>query len=266
MPKLRFLLLILVCLLCFVPVFAQDDQPAGDKTLPGEGDATTESADAENTDDDNETVNTEVEVDFAEMLEQGDIDITIESILLEVDFEDDDDWENYSEDERFVEVDDGVYVAEVEGNNVIWGQNEDEEVYDDVVIQVTAAQAGGEDNNGYGVMCRTDENSNNLDGYHFWIASLGFGSIWMYETGEGYTELASWESDRAINEDDGEENIIHVVCVDEYLALYVNGELIVEAEDDTFDEGVTGLVVRNFEDDGFARATFDDLTVYAADD
>ena len=267
MSRFRIIIFFALLTLFTLPMFAQDDEPAGDKTLPGENDTVIETSNPEDTDndddDDDESVSNTEDDDFAEMLEQGDVEITVDDILLDIDFSDDDDWENYEEDTRFVEVDDGEYVAEVEGNSFIWGQND--EIFDDVVIQVTARQDGGDDDNGFGVICRTDDDINTFDGYHFLIDGLGNAAIFRYEEGDGYIALANWEEDNAINIDD-EPNILHIVCVDEYLALYVNGELVVEAEDDEYDEGVVSLVIVNFDDDTFARAIFDDLIVYEADD
>ncbi|MEL6405599.1 MAG: family 16 glycoside hydrolase [Chloroflexota bacterium] len=267
MSRMRILIYLMLIALFALPILAQEDDDGG-KTLPGEEDSAADTTDSED-DDENDSENRddddddEDDIDLEDMLEQGDVEITVGDILLEVDFSDEDDWENYEEETRFVLVDDDEYVGEVEENNFIWGQHD--EVYEDVVIQVTARQDGGEDNNGYGVICRTEEDVNTFDGYHFLIDGLGNGAILRYDADEGYTALVTWEQFDEINVDD-EPNIMHIVCVDEYLALYVNGELIAEAEDDEYDEGVVSFVVINFEDDGFARAIFDDLIVYEAED
>mgnify|MGYP000377086697 CR=1 FL=1 len=58
-----------------------------------------------------------------DILEDASIDVSDPELVLEIEFDDEDDWEFYEEDTRFVMVDDGVYVVEVEDNNIIWGQN-----------------------------------------------------------------------------------------------------------------------------------------------
>ncbi len=246
---MKKLTILLIVALLTSTIVAQDE---GDKTLPGEGEEV-------------EIVTTSIELGnedlIAEMLEQGETEITIEDLVLEIDFSDDDDWEFYEEDDRFVMVEDDVYVGEVEDNQIIWGQNTDE--FEDGIIEVVATQDGGSDDNAFGIMCRAHED-NNIEGYHFWITSDGFAGIILYEEDDGYTNLTDWIETDVINRHD--ENVIHAVCVGEYLALYVNGELIAEIEDDTFDEGVTGLSVRSFEDGEYARALFDDLRIWEATD
>lgn len=246
---MKKMLTLLIIILITSTSIAQEE---GDKTLPGEG----EEVEIVTT-----SVNLGDEEFIIDMLEQGDVEITLEDLVLEINFSDEDDWEFYEEDSRFVMVEDGVYIGEVEDNQIIWGQNTEE--FDDGIIEVLASQDGGSDNNAFGIMCRAHED-NNIEGYHFWITSDGFAAIVMYEEDDGYTNLTDWVETDVVNRHD--ENVIHAVCVGEYLALYVNGELLAEVEDDTYDEGVTGLSVRNFEDDEFAHAFFDDLRIWEASD
>jgi len=252
MPKTPLLTLIFL-LFATSLVLAQD----GDKTLPGEGEEVTE-------DQNNATTSASIldDVDAIEdMLEQGDVEITLEDLVSDIDFSDEDDWEFYEEDTRFVMVDDGVYVVEVEDNNIIWGQNFED--FEDGVISVVATQDGGTDSNGFGVMCRANP-SNNIEGYHFWISGEGEATIALYTEEDGMDYILDWTESDAIDTDG--ENILHIVCVDEYLAFYVNGELIGEVEDDTYDDGETGLSIQNFEDGEVARAYFDDLHIWEASD
>lgn len=246
---MKKLLILLIIAFTTATIFAQEDD--GDKTLPGEGEQVeivTVSTDLQ----DEDAINT--------MLEQGATDITLGVLILEVDFSDEDDWEFYEEENRFVMVDDNVYVAQVEDNQIIWGQNTDN--FEDGVIELVITQDGGSDDNAFGVMCRAHED-NNIEGYHFWITSEGFAGIVLYEDGEGYTNLSGWVESDAINPHD--ENVIHAVCVGNYLAMYVNGELIAEVEDDVYEDGVTGFSIRNFQDDEFSRALYDNLSIWEAE-
>lgn len=248
---IKRLLLITILLLSFSVISAQE----GDKTLPGENAPDEEQIELGTSPmlDDEDLIQ--------EMLEQGDIEIELEELVLEVEFNDEDDWEFYEDDTGHVMVDDDVYVAEIEDNAVIWGQNEAD--FADGLISLVAVHDGGSDVNGFGIMCRANED-NNLEGYHFWISSEGDASIQMYDEDDGWDVLEDWEDIDAINID--ESNILHVVCVDDYLALYVNGELAFETRDDTYDEGVTGLSVTNFEDGEFTRVLFDNLHIWEAKD
>ncbi|MGJ3239596.1 MAG: hypothetical protein ACFE0Q_12880 [Anaerolineae bacterium] len=245
---LRYWLTCALITLMLVPIYAQD----GDKTLPGEGQL----------DPTDPARLSEPDV-IADMLTQSEtLALDVEFLLLNVDFSDEDDWEFYEDDTRSVRVDDGMYIAEVEGNSVIWGQNTD--VLDDVLIGVQVTHVGESEDNGYGVMCRANV-ENNLEGYHFWISDRGEVAILLYDrTEETYEYLVDWvETDAVIP---GETNILQAVCVDEYLALYVNGQFIIETVDVTYETGVAGLVLRNFDNSEDARAEFDDLYVWTLDD
>ncbi|GAB5490446.1 MAG: hypothetical protein Phog2KO_06610 [Phototrophicaceae bacterium] len=202
--------------------------------------------------------------DFPEdMLEDGAIEITDFDLALEVEFDDEDDWEFYEDDVRSAQVDedDEVYVIEVESDDsstFLWGQ--DTTVFTDVVIQVDTEQLSNEDDNGYGIMCRTDEDATTGNGYIFYIKGDGFVSIFL-NNGEDSGFLSEWEESDAVNQGE-DENTLTVVCVGEYLGFYVNGELVAEAEDDTFDEGVVALAASIFAEDEDAEIIFDNLFVW----
>ena len=166
--------------------------------------------------------------DFPEdMLEDGAIEISDSDLALYVEFDDEDDWEFYEDDTRSAEVDedDEVYVIEVESDEnatFLWGQ--DTTVFTDVVIQVETEQLSNEDNNGYGIMCRTDEDALTGNGYIFYISGDGFVSIFL-NNGDDSEFLHEWEASDAVNQGE-DENTLTVVCVGEYLGFYVNSYLI----------------------------------------
>ena len=201
--------------------------------------------------------------DFPEdMLEDGDIELSNPDLVLEVEFDDEDDWEFYEDDIRSAQVDedDEVYVIEIENEDsaiFLWGQ--DTTVFSDVVIQVEAEQISGDDNNGYGVMCRAAPENNGY-GYRFYISGDGFISIFLIN-GDDSEFLLEWEASDVINQGE-DDNLITIVCVDEYLGFYVNGELVAEVEDDTFDEGVVALAATIFEENEDVEIAFDNLFVW----
>lgn len=201
--------------------------------------------------------------DFPEdMLAEGDIEISNPDLVIDIDFSDEDDWEFYEEDTRSVRVDedDEVYLIEVENtedSSFLWGQDSRE--FSDVVIQVDTDQLSREENNGYGVICRAEPDNTGY-GYIFYISGDGFVSIFL-NNGDDSEFLSEWESSDAINQG-RDENTITVICVGEYLGFYVNGELVAEVEDDTFNEGVVALAASIFEEGEDVEIAFDNLLVW----
>lgn len=202
--------------------------------------------------------------DFPEdMLEDGDIELLDPELVLEEDFSDEDAWEFYEDNVGSAQVDedDEVYLIEVEyddGPIFLWGQ--DSRIFGDTVIQIETDQLSREENNGYGIMCRADPSNNGL-GYRFYISGDGYATIITRLDGE-IDVLYEWTLHDDIINTGRDDNELVVVCVEEYLALYVNGELIAEVEDDTYDEGVIALAASIFEEDKDAEIAFDDLLVW----
>lgn len=210
--------------------------------------------------EDNTTI--EIDIEFpADMLEETGLDLEEGELVLYETFDEEDAWEIGSYDGGTMEIDDGVYVIDAEAGGVLWGQNQ--ELHSDVVIQVTTEQLSDEDNNGFGIMCRAAP-ENNLDGYYLWISGDGYATIFLHD-GEDFETLVEWTTIDAINQGQ-ETNVITAVCVGEYLGLFVNDELAVETEDDTFVTGVTGLSVYMFEEDENAEIAFDDVVIWQLGD
>jgi hypothetical protein len=267
-------------------VLAQDD---GGKPLPGEGTPTItpiapasetpaepddstatptpspttfieEPTPEEPTPDDNTGVE-EGELD-TDMLEDAGIEIEDSELVLHEPFEDEDAWELGEYDTGSMYIDDEQYfVTSEEGGVFLWGQNTEE--HSNVVIQVTAEQISDEDNNSYGIMCRANP-ENNADGYHFRITGDGAALIFTYEGGRQRALVEENDVD-AINQ--GQEvNTITAVCIDTYMALFVNGEFVLEFADDTYSEGVTGLAAGNVLGDTDTEIAFDDVYIWEIGD
>lgn len=225
MMKFRYLLTLIFIVAFAMPAFAQDDFPE-------------------------------------DLLEQGSIELSDPELVLEEEFDDEDAWENYDGNNGSVMVDedDEVYIVEIEyeeGANFLWGQ--DTRIFGNTVIQIDAEQLSNDDNTGYGIMCRADP-SNNSNGYLFFISGDGFVQIQL-RTEDGAESLYEWEESDAVEQGE-EENELVVVCVDDYLGFYVNGELVAEAQDDTFDEGVIALAAAIYVEDEDAEIAFDNLLVW----
>ena len=184
--------------------------------------------------------------------------LTIGETMLSETFSTEDAWEIYSDASSDLKVVDGVYQIEVGDAGYIWGQNELKT--EDVVITVDTNQLSDYDDNGYGIICRSD--ANNLgDGYYFLISGDGFASIRKGD-GADVPELVEWTEISAINKGQA-SNKIKAVCVGDYLALYINDEFVMEATDSTFPSGFTALTAVASEG-GNARITFDNLNISKA--
>lgn len=77
------------------------------------------------------------------------------------------------------------------------------------------------------------------DGYLFLIQGNGQFAI-MRSRGRNLTPLVNWQQSNKINQG-AARNSIRAVCVGTYLAMYINGEFVADATDDTYREGQVGL-------------------------
>jgi len=118
--------------------------------------------------------------------------------------------------------------------------------FSDITIDVDTTQvlAPANDNNGYGVMCRVQPNG---DGYLLRISGDGFASI-VIGADDDFTALADWVTTDAVVQGNA-VNHIQALCDGSHLALYVNGELVVETDDDTFSSGDIAMTASTYEDE-----------------
>ncbi|MEL6405600.1 MAG: hypothetical protein AAFR81_14630 [Chloroflexota bacterium] len=214
--------------------------------------------------DDNPIDVDDLQDDVEDALEEGDESIDLEDVVIIETWDEEGDWVIYEDDESDLRVDSGAYIlTETDSGTFIWGENRTE--HNDMVLTVTAEQLSDTSVSGYGVMCRLDPD-NLEDGYAFVISGDGFYTVGYWEDNE-YNSLLDtedgWDTTNDTNEGD-DVNQLTVVCVDEYLALYANGELLFETEDDTYDEGYTAMAVVAFNDEEIEVA-FDNLVIWEAD-
>lgn len=159
-------------------------------------------------------------------------------------------------------IEDGQYVIRTsnpDGASYLWGKN-DTTPLKNVVIEVQATSSGGEEDNWFGVMCRVDDADT---GYAFLISADGFWTIAKADSERGLDFLETWKESKAI-EKGNKSNTIQVYCVDDYLALYVNGEFVADHTDKSFDRvGGVGLLAGGAEDQQ-VEVRFDSLTVKVA--
>ena len=104
-------------------------------------------------------------------------------------------------------------------------------------------------------------NINNGDGYLFLVEGTGRFAI-MRARGRNVVPLVDWTSSNVIRKGPAQNNI-RAVCLDDYLALYVNGSFMGDAIDDTYTSGQVGLVAAAASRLG-VTAEFDNLIVSEA--
>lgn len=183
---------------------------------------------------------------------------TLGPVLLSESFNEPGAWETFRGSTTDLQVVDGVYRIVTGADGYIWGLNE--QVHSNVVIEVEANQLSAHENNAYGLMCRADT-SNNGDGYYFLVSGDGYYTI-AKGSGPDVLPLVEWTKSDTVNEGRA-KNTLRAVCVDDYLALYVNGKFVAETTDAEFSSGFAGLTATAFEE-GDADISFDNLTIWEA--
>lgn len=181
-------------------------------------------------------------------------------VRQQVDFSQSFMWQQYVHPEQNVDfsIQDGFYRAKAWDGGFMWVIQPPAET--DTVIEVETTQLSDYRNNAYGVMCRAAP-TDNSNGYYFLISGDGEFTIRRGAVDE-VDALIPWTLTTAVRQDKG-VNRIRAVCIDDYLALYVNGEFVAETRDDYFSRGYVGLSVAVVKG-GDADIAFDDLTVWEA--
>ena len=181
-------------------------------------------------------------------------------LLVEDGFNSGDLWRNYDKGgELFLGSRDGVYRIEFNGRKYVWSQREDE--YADVVIETKVTQISEYDHNAFGLACRLDPGDKGR-GYFFLITGDGYASI-RWSNGRSLEPIVNAAPSEHIRQGKS-SNRIRVVCVDDYLALWVNGQFVAEARDQRASQGAVGLAgVMNYQGRRLS-VDFDDLRIWRA--
>jgi hypothetical protein len=182
----------------------------------------------------------------------------IHAELVELDtFDEQGQWEQYS-DPKGVElgVENSVYRASTLNAGYVWGLNK--QSHSNVVLDAEATPLTIHYENGFGIMCRSDE-TNNGDGYYFMITGNGYYSIRIGQ-GNEVRPLVDWQASDAIHPE-LDTNHLRAVCVGNYLAFYANDELLATTTDDTYQTGFAGMAVTASANSDMDVA-FDNLSIY----
>jgi hypothetical protein len=134
---------------------------------------------------------------------------------------------------------------------------------EDIVMSADTIHLSEELNDGYGLVCRASGEASSQSGYHFYISGDGYFLIAVYENGVP-RRLVNWTQTSLIHQGVDAENSMVAVCVSDYLALYINGELAGEVRDSTFSTGRYGMVVFLITPDSEVHIGFDNLRVWEA--
>lgn len=122
-------------------------------------------------------------------------------------------------------------------------------VYSNSRSEVFAANLNGMMNNGFGLVCRYQDDENY---YAFLVSSDGYYGIIRVLYG-GFTVLNSGKMQYSDLIRQGEAvNYIRADCVGNQLTLYVNSNQLAQVEDDVFSEGLVGLMASSFDEPGVA--------------
>lgn len=170
----------------------------------------------------------------------------------------------------------GVYQINIRtgDNEIWWGQGGD--AYSDVIVEVETEQISLRPDNAYGVMCRVSGDVltaadiaataepappgvPNGNGYLFLIQGGGAYAI-MVARERNLTPLVNWQASDAINRGPS-RNTLRAVCVDDYLAFYINDQFVADTTDTTYSSGQVGLAASAANRLG-VTIHFDNLTIY----
>lgn len=184
-------------------------------------------------------------------------EVAVGDLLVADDFDSAGRWDQLTLPDIVLDVRDGV--MRIEADPRIYAATLDYQPQTDVVIDVDVRLFSDDDSNGFGVMCRAASAST---GYYFLIGGDGSGTIRRGGSG-GVEALAAWTRAGAVATGMA-RNRIRAVCVDDYLALYVNDEFVAEARDSLYSRGYTGLVAVTTRPDQRVEVEFDLLRIYAA--
>jgi len=168
-------------------------------------------------------------------------------------------WLEYNRGGAVAAVEEGVSKISTSSPGEIWWTNPGRN-FDDVVIDVTAKQVSGPDDNAYGVICRYQDEENF---YLFLISGDGFYAIGKYQSGEDRVTYISEDGQFAESDQINQgaaTNELQARCIGNELSLAVNGYPLLTVTDSEFASGDIGLAASAMQQ-GTVEVVFDDLKV-----
>ncbi len=129
--------------------------------------------------------------------------------------------------------------------------------YADVSIEVDATKNGGPDDNDFGVICRYQD----VDNFYYGLVSSDgyYGIMKVVDASSEQLGNSELQSSATINQGSA-TNQIRLVCAGDELSLYVNGQLVDQQVDSTFEQGNVGLLAGTYDIPG-TDILFDNFSV-----
>jgi hypothetical protein len=187
-------------------------------------------------------------------------EVVAEEVLLETDFSSRGEWPEKEDMEAgtAVQFTNGGYELRSASDTYVLSFAKG--VYEDVELETAVRQLSPERNNAFGLVCRAGSRDSR-SGYYFLISGDGLVSIRREERGFS-SPIVDWTPKNAVRQGD-RTNQLRAICVGDYLALYVNNQLVAEGMDDHFTQGLAGFAA-NGSEDGSVQVSFDNFTIRAA--
>lgn len=183
-----------------------------------------------------------------------------QDLLLDEHFESGRAWRSYDGGaELWLGVAEGAYRIDLHSKRYVWTQHD--QLAGDTVIEAEAQQLSAYDHNAYGLACRLDP-ANSGRGYFLLISGDGYASI-RWSDGRALQAIVPAFPSQHIRQG-AARNRIRAICIDDYLALWVNDEFVAEARDRRASSGHIGLAgAMNYAGQGLS-VKFDNLRVWSA--
>ncbi len=180
---------------------------------------------------------------------------TLQDVLLQENFAPGG-WDQWRQGEVSARIEGEAYRIRTNVNRFVRGFNSIP--YKNVIIDVRTFQTTQDKTNAYGVICRGSTSINSSNGYYFLIGADGSYSIRIGQS-QKVNPLVRWAKTKAVNQGASINNL-RIICIDDYLALYINGEFVADIWDSTYSAGYIGLTAATREGT-VINVSFDNLIV-----
>ncbi len=180
--------------------------------------------------------------------------------LLDESFDAPGTWDTYNLQGAFLGVTNGGYQIQASISQYVFGLQHVQ--YENVVIEAEVYLKSDYRKGIFGVMCRA---SSAGKGYYFVVSADGNFSI-RRSAANAVDPLVQWQATTALNTETG-RNLLRVVCVDDYLALYINEQFVADTTDRYYRRGTIGLTAAlptRAKAGDIVDIVFDNVRVWAA--
>ncbi len=181
-------------------------------------------------------------------------------LVTEDDFDDPGVWRSFDGGaDLYMNAEDGVYLIRVNKRQYVWVQSPSR--LQDSIIEAEVRQLSDFDHNAFGIACRLDM-GNSGRGYYFLIGGDGYYTI-RWSNGRSLDDIVQARPSDAINRGRA-ANRIRAVCIEDYLALWINGRFVAEARDQRAAHGAVGLAAAMNYQGRSLEVSFDNLRIWDA--